>query len=148
MRRRALRTLTRSSNANPVKGDTIQHPSASPYAPTRPPAGARGTDGPRAEPVQQQHVFRVELNRWLGTRELVEGLHRQLEGHRVLLFRSSRGHTEVVLTVAGVDLWQATLTAMALCTQAGYEPSAVEGMPLEEYERRRAQVAARAPRSD
>lgn len=114
--------------------------SASPSVLTRSSAGSGAIDTAPAGPAQQ-HVFLVELNRWLGTRELVEDLRRQLGGHPVRLFRSARGYTEVVLTVAGVDLWQATLTAMALCTQAGYQPSALQAMPLEEYERRRSTIA-------
>lgn len=91
--------------------------------------------------MRSEHVFRIDLGRWLGTRELVAELRSQFSAYPVSLYRSPRGCTEVVLTVPGPDLWQSTLTVMAICTQAGYQPYAVEGMPLEEYERRQARLA-------
>lgn len=92
-------------------------------------------------PPQDGHVFRIELTRWLDTREQISELRCRLAAYQPRLFRSARGFTEVVLLVPGTDLWQSTLNVMVACTQAGYQPYAVEGVPIDEYERRRARDA-------
>lgn len=49
----------------------------------------------------------------------------RMHQHLPSVSHASDGRTHLTLTVASVDVWSCTLTAMALIRQSGYEPTAV-----------------------